>query len=171
MDQPNRYAPPKELAGSTVPDLADAHTTGPRSIGEFIILGSLIGSLLYLGYLIVSGSIRLEGHKPLVIAIVAGFIALGFLSLWLVTRRRVSGAVASVAFYGAQVISVTSPSGAKLGFNSLPTIYFRIWGDSDAPTNVNIVALVLLVFSAVLWQVFRGVQLPPDASLERTRER
>jgi hypothetical protein len=171
MDQRNPYAPPNEVPGSSEPERADARPVGPRSPGEFVILGSLIGSLLYLGYLIVSGSIRIEGYRPLVIAIVAIFIALGLLSLWLIARRRSSGAIACMAFYGAQVISVTFPSGIKLGFNSLPTIYFRIWGDSSAPTNLNIVALVFFVLSIALWQMFRGAQMPPNTSLERTRER
>jgi hypothetical protein len=170
MDHRNPYVPPNPAPDLSTPELADAPSAGLRSPGEFVILGSLIGSVLYLGYLAVSGSIRLEGYRPLAITIVATFVALGFLSLWLVARRRPSGAIACMVFYGVQIISVVLPSGAKLGFNSLPTIYFRIWGDSAAPINLNIVALVLFVFSTVLWQMLRGAKLPPNTPLERTRE-
>ncbi len=164
MDHHNPYAPPNADPGSSDPERVDAQRSSPRSIGEYLILGSLVGSLLYLVYLVASGSIRLEGSRTLAIAIVSTFGALGLLSLWLVARRRISGAIACIVFYGGQVIS------GQIGFNSLPTVYFRILGDQDSPININIVALIFFVLSIVLWQVYRGAQLPPNTSFERTRE-
>jgi hypothetical protein len=164
MDHHNPYAPPSAEPGSSEAELADSQRLASRSVGEFLILGSLICSLLYLGYLTAVGSLGLAGNRPVAIAIVASFVVLGLVSLWLVARRRTSGAIACMVFYGAQIIS------GEIGFNSLPTVYFRILGDNDSPTNLNIVALVLFIFSAVLWQLYRGAQLPPNTSLERTRD-
>jgi hypothetical protein len=85
-----------------------------------------------------------------------------------------AGAVLSTLFYGIQIINVTLPSGEFVGFNSLPAVYFRIYGERDAPINLNIVALILFMAALVLWMNYgrgRKVELgsPPNTSLERTR--
>lgn len=78
-----------------------------------------------------------------------------------------------MVFYGIQLIAVALPSGEKIGFNSLPTIYFRVYGSSDSSISVNVVSLILFAFSIALWTAYRQrrapeVEVSPNASLERT---
>jgi hypothetical protein len=113
------------------------------------------------------------GHAALLLGFVG--LGLGVLALWLLLLRRFAGAVICMVFYGIQLISVTLPSGERIGFNSLPTVYYRVYGSSDAPISLNVVSLVLFAFSIALWTAYRqrrvpGVAVTPNKSLERTRE-
>ena len=146
-----------------------------RSPGEYVVLASLAGSLAFWGYLVFSGSWRFEGNELVAITLILFALALGVLAFWLLIRKRMEGAVLSTVFYGIQVLNVTLPSGGFVGFNSLPTLYFRLYGEADAPINLNIVSLILFVVALLLWMNYpngRKVELgsPPNTSLERTRE-
>jgi hypothetical protein len=78
-------------------------------------------------------------------------------------------------FYGMQVLTFPLPVGAPFKFHSLPTIYYRLNGDPSAPVSVNVVAVVLFMVSLALLAHYRerdgrASQVPPNTSLERTRE-
>jgi hypothetical protein len=122
-----------------------------------------------------TGTLQLEGGHLAVALVVAG-VSIGALAFVLIVMRRTMGAILCVVFYGIQIFSVALPSGAKWGFNSLPTIYFRIYGDRDFPTNINFAALLIFCLSLALWASYRQREAddagaPPNTSLERTRER
>jgi hypothetical protein len=146
-----------------------------RPPGKYLILASLVGSLAFWGYLILFGTLRIVGSETIGWIQIAIFLGLGALALWLLIRRRLVGALLCAVFYGVQVISVTFRSGYKFEFNSLPTIYLRIYGDAQTPTKLNVVSLILFLLSIGLWVVYRqardnGGAPTPNKSLERTRE-
>jgi len=145
-----------------------------RPPGEYIVLACLGSSLAFCGYQALTGTLQLEGGSLAVTLVVAG-LAIGALALLLIIMRRTVGAFWCMVFYGLQIFSVALPSGSKWGFNSLPTIYFRIHGDKDFPTNLNVVAILIFCLSLALWVSYRqrdvgGAAAPPNKSLERTRE-
>jgi hypothetical protein len=138
-----------------------------RPPGEHLILVSLGGSLGYCFYLALTGTLRLEGGKLAVTLVVAG-LTIGASAFLLVIMRRIAGAVLSAAFYGLQLLSVVFPSGMKVEFNSLPAIYFRIYGNKDFPIKLNIVALLFFGLSLFLWEAYRkgepNESAPPNTS-------
>ena len=146
-----------------------------RPPGEYLVLACLCGSLAYCGYLALTGTLRLEGGMLAATLVVAGLV-IGALAFILIIKRRTAGAVLCTVFYGLQILSVALPSGAKWGFNTLPTIYYRIYGEKEFPTNLNVVSLLLFGLSVLLWVSYRRREVgdsgaPPNTSLERTRER
>jgi hypothetical protein len=145
-----------------------------RPPGEYLVLTCLGSSLAFCGYQAFTGTLRLEGGSLAATLVLAG-LAIGALGFILIILRRKVGAVFSVVFYGLQILSVALPSGARWGFNSLPTLYFRIAGDRNFPINLNVVSLVLFCISVALWVSYQQKELaqagaPPNNSLERTRE-
>src|SRR5688500_8485583 len=146
-----------------------------RPPGEYLVLACLGSSLAFCGYQVLSGTFQFEGGS-LVVTLVAGALAVGALAFVFIVMRRTSGAILCAAFYGLQIFSVALPSGAKWGFNSLPSIYYRIHGDKDFPTNLNVVSLLIFCLSVALWISYRRREVDeaaalPDKSLERTHER
>ena len=145
-----------------------------RPPGEYIVLACLGGSLAFCGYQALTGTLQLEGGN-LAVTLVAAWLAVGALALLLIIMRRTLGAIVCMVFYGLQIFSVALPSGSKWGFNSLPTIYWRLHGDKNFPTNLNVVAVVIFCLSVALWVSYRQRDVheaaaPPNKSLERTRE-
>jgi hypothetical protein len=125
---------------------------------EYLVLVSLVGSLAFYGYLAFYGSWRFKGNELAGIALVTVALGLGAVALWQLILRRSTGAMLSAIFYGVQVLNVTFPSGAHIGFNSLPTLYYRIYGEKEAPVNLNVVSLFLFVSSLLLWAYYRARQ-------------
>ena len=137
-----------------------------RSPGEYIVLASLVGSLAYCGYQVLTGELRLEGGIVAGTLVAAG-LAIGSLSIVLIALRRSAGALVGALFYGLQLLKVTLPSGAKWYFNSLPAFYYRIAGDKEFPISINIVAILLGGLCILLWQSYRtagatGPAAPPN---------
>jgi hypothetical protein len=121
-----------------------------------------------------TGTLQLEGGN-LAVTLVAVSLAVGALALLLIIMRRTVGAIVCMVFYGLQIFSVALPSGSKWGFNSLPTMYWRIHGDKNFPTNLNVVALVIFCLSLALWVSYRQrdgheAAAAPNKLLERTRD-
>jgi glucan phosphoethanolaminetransferase (alkaline phosphatase superfamily) len=145
-----------------------------RLPAEYLLLTSLVASLAFWGFIICFGAPIFSGDQTVARIQVAVLLSLAAISLWQLWRRRLAGVVLCAVFYGAQLVSVTLRSGRYIGFNSLPTIYYRIYGEAKAPINLNLVSLVLFIFSVLLWVVYRRTivddrELPPNTSLERTR--
>ncbi len=146
-----------------------------RPPGEYLVLACLGGSFALCGYEALTGSLQLEGGSFAAVLFIAG-LTIGAIAFVLITIGREMGAVLCAIFYGLQILTVALPSGAKWGFNSLPAVYYRIYGDRDFPINVNVVALLLFGLSIALWSSYRQrtvgePRAPSNKSLERTRDR
>jgi hypothetical protein len=142
---------------------------------EYAILASFATAAVFLGWLAAFGSWRLYGISYAGGALMIGYLATGVAAFWLTLRRKTAGARLSVIFYGMQVLTFPMPSGAPFKFQSLPTLYYRLNGDPSAPVSVNVLAIVLVIVALVLLAHYRErdggtAQVPPNASLERTRE-
>lgn len=120
-----------------------------------MLLTSLVGSFVFWAYLWMFGSIQLKGSSAAAIALLLGFLGVGAVAFWFIYRRRLTGAILCSVFYGVQVVSARLVTGENIGFNSLPTIEFRIYGDEASPVNLNLVALILFVLSLLLCSVYR----------------
>jgi len=145
-----------------------------RPPGEYLVLACLGGSLAFCGYQALTGSLQLEGGSFATALFIVG-LTIGALAFVLIVLRRKAGALLCAIFYGLQILTVALPSGAKWGFNSLPAFYYRIYGDREFPTNLNVVALLLFGLSIALWATYRQREVgerraPSNKSLERTRE-
>ena len=136
---------------------SDGQGAASRSIGEYIVLTSLAASLLFWGYLIAFGTLTFDGSPALARLQILIFLSLGAVALVLLWRRKILGAWLSLVFYGIQVIRVVLPSGSKIEFNSLPFVSFRVYGleDEGASVSLNLVALLLFVFSWILLVMYR----------------
>jgi hypothetical protein len=146
-----------------------------RAPAEYTILVSFGAAVVFWGWLALFGSWRSTGSGYAIAVPVAGFFAIGIAACWLVLKRKTAGAWLCVIFYGIQVLTFPLPVGAPFKFNSLPTIYFRLNSDLSSPVSVNILAVVLFVVSLALLAHYRerdgrASQVPPNTSLERTRE-
>jgi hypothetical protein len=133
-----------------------------RTPAEHILIASFVSSIAFMGYLAIFGTWKRTGPEhlwasqgavALWLVLVISFVALGVTAFVLLLKRRALGAALTTLFYGVQVVSVTLPSGWKFEFVTLPTIYFRVHGTKDAPTSINVLALVLVLLSAALWWV------------------
>ena len=152
----NPYAPPKADPGTAgSPVLANTPAGGLRSPGEYVLLASLAGSWVFWAYLWTLGTIEFRESRAGAIALLLCFLGVAAISFWLILRRRLVGAALCSLFYGVQLVSATLPSGENVGFNSLPTINIRIFGDDASPVNLNLVALILFVLSLVLCAAYR----------------
>jgi hypothetical protein len=106
-------------------------------------------------YLMAFGTWSTRGSVVLLVSLVAACMALSAMAFVQLLRRRMSGVILSLVFYGIQILEVTWPSGEKSGFNFLPAIFFRVAGDRETPIHVNVVALLLFGFSLLLRSAYR----------------
>lgn len=153
----NPYAPPDSDPGSSAQEPVDAIL---RSPGEYVVLGGLIASLLFVGYEIATGMKEVLRFNPASIALLVAFVGTGVVAFWLVARRRIAGAITSLVFYGVQLIKLTFSSGDMWVFRSLPTLYFDIWSSENVSLSLSAVAVVLFVFSLILLQIYRARHVP-----------
>ena len=142
---------------------------------ETTIIASFWAIVLFWAWLALAGSWRTYGNRYLAWVLVLAFLGIGAAACWLLLKRRVAGAWLCVVFYGMQVLTFPLPIGAPFDFHPLPTIYYRLVGDPSAPISINVVGLVLFIVSLVVLAHYRGqglalAQVPPNTSLERTRE-
>jgi len=147
-----------------------------RTLGEYLVLVSLAGSLAFWGCQVALGAWRFDGDELVAIAQIVIALGGGAVALWQLICRRPAGSILAAIFYGIQVLNVTLPSGRYIGFNSLPTVNLGVFWEKNLLVNLNVVSLVLFVFSLLLWVAYRERQIevqtsPPNTSLERTRGR
>jgi hypothetical protein len=131
-----------------------------RTPAEYVLIASFFGSIAFMGYLTIFGAWHRTGPEHLWatlgarilwLGLVTSFVALGVAAFALLLKRSTFGAALTTLFYGMQLVSVTRPSGWKFEFVTLPTVYFRVHGTSEAPVSINVLALVLVLLSAALW--------------------
>lgn len=150
MDR-NPYAPPTAAAGAIDTAHSGSVRVGrTRSPGEYVLLASLAGTWMFWAYHLTFGAITIRGSNSVAIALLLGMLVVAAISFWLIFQQRLIGALLCALFYGAQLVSFTLSSGVVVGMNSLPTINIRIGGDQASPVSLNLVALVLFVFSLAL---------------------
>ena len=133
-----------------------------RSPVEWIVLASLVVSLLSLVLtamidvrpLIGSGAIGVVSH--------IGFVIFGISSLCALWLRSAGGPVVAMIFYGIQVFRVTFlPSGFGFHFVSVPTLFIRLVRDPTVHVDVNTVAVILLLLSVRVWREYADEKSDP----------
>jgi len=152
----NQFTPPNtDRVAPNATDCGSTRDVGPRSPGEYVLLVSLAGAWVFWAYLWAFGTIEFRGSSAGALVLLLGFLGTAAISFWFILQRRLIGAILCALFYGVQLVSVTLSSGENVGMNSLPTINIWIYGDEASPVNLNVVALILFVFSLVLCTVYR----------------
>jgi hypothetical protein len=146
-----------------------------RVPAEYIVLASFGATALFWFWLAFFGSLRISGSGYVVGILAICFVGLGISACWSLLLRKTAGAWLSSIFYGVQVFSFPLPVGEPFKFHSLPTIYYRILGDASAPVSINLLSLLLFIFSLGVLAHYRAraaniAQVPPNTSFERTRE-
>jgi hypothetical protein len=142
-----------------------------RVPAEYTILASFGATVVFWAWLAFFGYWRSYGSGYAVAVPISVFLAIGIAACWLTLKRKTAGAWLCVIFYGMQVVTFPLPVGAPFKFHSLPTIYYRLNGDPSAPVSVNVLAVVLFIVSLALLVHYRERdEVPPNTSLERTRE-
>jgi hypothetical protein len=119
----------------------------PLGPTEKALVAALAFQVVFMGWQIASGAIDWELERgPQVLWSVA-FAALVVAGIWLTIRYSPVGHLCGALVYLAQLVQVGLADGGGWKFTFTPTMTFRITSELPPTVAVNLVALVLLIFS------------------------
>jgi hypothetical protein len=130
-----------------------------RPIAETMLLTSLVGCALFWLWALMFGSITFTNGTVLALALLCVPATLGVVAFLFLIKRRAVGAAFCALFYAIQTIKFTTASGVTVGFNMSPTVYYRLSATATPSASLNVVALVFLILSLVVWRLLRDEEL------------
>ena len=122
------------------------------------MLASIVSLALFWLWASLFGTITLIGSPTPAGLVFISYAVLGLFALLRLWQRSSVGALACIAFYSLQLVSFEFASGGKFDFSG-PTILYRLNSDASRPVNLNVIALVLLILSLIVWRRLRDAEL------------